>query len=329
MNQQHGHFGWGVSGFGDMDNDGYADVAVGAPGEWLGYLDNPGRVYVVSGQSGANLHTLISPTPTFEGEFGSAVSDAGDVDADAHTDFIVGAVAEWIGNVQYAGRAHVMSGQTAGPLHTLESSTPTFWGGFGCSVSGAGDLDTDEYGDVIVGACREGLGGRSYVFSGCTGLLLQQLVSPDEDFYGYFGSSVCGVDRVSAGAPLCVAVGAPLEDTDYTDAGRAYVFSWMVLSGAASGGEALLEWTAWPVASAYWVYGADNEAYFEPGLVFPYQHRLTVLPSGTTTWSSINGVGDPDHNWTYLVLAVDGAEQELCRSNRVGEHDSDTGTPQG
>ncbi len=102
----------------------------------------------------------------------------------------------------------------------------------------------------------------------------------------------------------------------------------VVLSGALVGGQLVLTWTAFPSASAYWVYGADNKAYFEPGMMFPYQYRLTVLPPGTTTWSCSSGIGDPDHNWTYLVMAVGGSMQELCRSNRLGERDFDTGAPQ-
>jgi hypothetical protein len=78
------------------------------------------------------------------------------------------------------------------------------------------------------------------------------------------------------------------------------------------------------VATAYWVYGADNEAYFAPGLTSPYQHRLVVLPPATTIWPSTSGIGDPAHNWTYLVIAVDASGHELCRSNRFGEHDFGT-----
>jgi hypothetical protein len=77
-------------------------------------------------------------------------------------------------------------------------------------------------------------------------------------------------------------------------------------------------------AASYWVYGADNQAYFEPGFSPGYLYRLATLSPIATSWSSANGVGDPDHNWTYLVLAVDAGEQELIRSNRVGEFDFGT-----
>ncbi len=78
----------------------------------------------------------------------------------------------------------------------------------------------------------------------------------------------------------------------------------MTLDGQIVAGSLQLDWTAVPPASEYWVYGASNEAYFVPELVSPYGYRLTTLPSGTTTWSSSNGVGDVANNWTYMVIAV-------------------------
>ena len=99
-----------------------------------------------------------------------------------------------------------------------------------------------------------------------------------------------------------------------------------VLAGSLSGGELVLSWTVVAGAIAYSVYGADNGAYFEPGLVPPYQHRLAILSPGWTSWSIANGIGDPDSNWTYLLVAVDYAGQELERSNRVGQFDWDVVT---
>ncbi len=98
----------------------------------------------------------------------------------------------------------------------------------------------------------------------------------------------------------------------------------IALTGELIAGELVLTWTPLPVASAFWVYGASNQAYFVPGFSPGYEHRLAVLPAATTTWSSANGVGDPTANWTYLVLAVDATEQELCRSNSFGEFDLST-----
>jgi hypothetical protein len=91
----------------------------------------------------------------------------------------------------------------------------------------------------------------------------------------------------------------------------------MTLSGSVQAGQLVLDWTTVPGAANYWVHGADNDVYFTPST----GNRLAIVPGGTTTWSSANGVGDTDHNWTYLVVAVDGTEQELDSSNRFGEHE--------
>lgn len=95
----------------------------------------------------------------------------------------------------------------------------------------------------------------------------------------------------------------------------------VALAGDLNAGQLALVWTPVPGASQYWVYGASNDVYFDPQIVLPYGYRVTVLPSGTTTWSTTTGVGDVNNNWTYLIIAVDGAGQELVRTNRIGEHD--------
>jgi hypothetical protein len=323
-----GTFGqWGeVSGAGDVNNDGYADVIVGAGWEDPGTSPtNAGRAYVFSGATGDTLYTLVSPNEQDWGGFGFWVSGVGDADADGYDDLVVGAPGEDPGaSPEWAGRAYVFSGQTGDTLYTLVSPNEQEDGVFGNSVSGAGDVDGDGYPDVVVGACWESPGGveeagRAYIFSGQTGALLCTMESPNGEYLGNFGDVVSGIGDVNAGGDDAVIIGAHFEAPDST--GRAYVFvPRMILSGDLSEGELVLDWTAWPGASAYWVYGADNEAYFVPGLVDPWNHRLAVL-SPDTTWASASGVSDPDHNWTYQVIAVDASEQEMCRSNRAGEWD--------
>jgi hypothetical protein len=95
----------------------------------------------------------------------------------------------------------------------------------------------------------------------------------------------------------------------------------MTLTWEIVGEHMLLVWCPVLQASGYWVYGAANAPFFYPGFGPGYEHRLVILPEGATTWLSPNTVGDPEENWTYLVLAVDEIGAELGRSNRVGEFD--------
>jgi hypothetical protein len=88
-----------------------------------------------------------------------------------------------------------------------------------------------------------------------------------------------------------------------------------------AGGQLQLVWSPANQASAYWVYGASGLPWFVPGMSPGYAHRVAVVAPPATTWSSANGIGDPDANWTYLVMAVTTTEQVLAISNRVGEQD--------
>jgi hypothetical protein len=100
----------------------------------------------------------------------------------------------------------------------------------------------------------------------------------------------------------------------------------IALGARVVGTDLRLSWGEVLGCDEYWIYGADNQAYFAPGTAFPYAHRVMVLPFGTTEWFTPGGVGDPGHNWTYTVLAVDANARELGWSNRAGEHDFLTAT---
>lgn len=113
---------------------------------------------------------------------------------------------------------------------------------------------------------------------------------------------------------------------DYMNRLRIF-YSTFELSGEPDSGQLVITWTPIPAADAYWVYGAANMQYFEPGPSPGFEYRLSVVPAGTTTWASSNGIRDPDNNWTYLVIAVDGLEQELLKSDRFGEFDFGAAVP--
>jgi hypothetical protein len=118
-------------------------------------------------------------------------------------------------------------------LYTLHSPNAEALGLFGYSVSGIEDLDDDDGPDLIVGAPWEeplmspdGC-GRVHVFSGADSLL-RTVFSPNRQYLGLFGYSVCGAHpmgnpRVYTG----LVVGAPSEDwlLSPRDRGRVHVFN--------------------------------------------------------------------------------------------------------
>ncbi len=141
----------------DVNGDGYADLVVGS---------NQGEnVYIYHGAAGG-LPASASQAPLTAvagNRFGFAVEAAGDVNGDGYGDVIVGLPGAGTARV-YRGSA---AGLTATGFTTISVSGTT---GFGGSVSWAGDVDGDGYGDVIVGACWSGAAcsNQAFLFRGST-----------------------------------------------------------------------------------------------------------------------------------------------------------------
>ena len=151
---------------GDVDGDGRADVAAGAPHE----SGSAGAVYSSLGD-GTPLHRLAGAQP---GGFGEAVA-VGDVDGDGKGDVAVGAPGETVSGVTNHGRAYVFSGASGDLLFTLGNASMPQNTQFGISLA-IGDINDDGLGDIAVGGALETVGGieqgRVRVFSGLNGLLL-------------------------------------------------------------------------------------------------------------------------------------------------------------
>ena len=93
------------------------------------------------------LYSIDGDSP--DERFGLAVSGVGDLNADGHDDFIVGACQDPT-NGNQAGEARVFSGSDGSLMfRVLGESSGDF---FGNSVSGAGDVNADGTLDFIVGA---------------------------------------------------------------------------------------------------------------------------------------------------------------------------------
>ena len=151
-------FGRSVSTAGDVNDDGYSDVIVGASG----YSSDTGRAYIYYG--GASMNNAADVTMTGEAisdNFGVSVSTAGDVNGDGYSDVIVGAH-QYSSNT---GRAYIYYGgvsmDNASDVTMTGEATNN---AFGLSVSTAGDVNGDGYSDVIVGAWASSSTGKAYIY---------------------------------------------------------------------------------------------------------------------------------------------------------------------
>lgn len=215
------HFGEAVAGIGDFDGDGTDDVAVGAP--W----HNPGKAYVLSGADGAVLWYQEDYHPDLPTGFGYALARAGDVNRDGYADVVVGAFLDsTLGFGSNNGSAHVFAGPFGDLLWSWEGEAVTDF--FGWSVGGAGDVNGDGAGDLVIGAYGHygpsgWASGKAYVYSGATGRVLW--FATGESGGDIFGEAVAGVGDVNGDGLADVGVGAKWHRGEAgVNVGRAYVY---------------------------------------------------------------------------------------------------------
>lgn len=179
------------------------------------------------------LFTLTSPTPAFDGRFGTSIAFAGDLTGDGVSEIAVGAERESDGaSPRFSGRVHLFDGSTGELIRTLVSPTEAHTGLFGYIVVNVGDADSDGVDDLLVGAPLEHVGnadeaGKVHLFSGASGALIRSIQSPNAAENGLFGIAASRGGDVLGDGSMTLLVGAVGEEVPGGPPrpGRAYVFS--------------------------------------------------------------------------------------------------------
>jgi len=187
------NFGSSVASAGDVNNDGYDDLLVGA--RFTG--DSAGSAYVYF--LGVGPYVDDQPDLILQGQldgewFGQNVASAGDVNNDGKADVIVGAAANGNG----PGRAYVFFGcasqeELEPPIVCVGEASGDH---FGISVSTAGRVNADQYDDFLVGASHyDEHWGRVYIFyGGSSPDSIADITIDGPTGQGYFGGSIAALD---------------------------------------------------------------------------------------------------------------------------------------
>jgi len=234
---------------GDVNNDGYGDVIVGAHLADVQGLHDAGKAFVFLGGDPFDTeadYTLTEPMPETYlesgAEFGRDIA-TGDINGDGYDDVMIAASWARAEGIIWAGRVQIFLGGepfSAAADFTLIEPEPSLSQIFGWSIQ-SGDLNADGFDDIIVGAPRAdpipgapylgdsiGTEGRVQVFLGGNPFDTTvdfTLTEPTPELGARLGRDRIGIGDVNRDGYDDIVVGAPFADAeDISDAGRVQVF---------------------------------------------------------------------------------------------------------
>jgi ankyrin repeat protein len=232
--ETEGDFFGGPISCGDIDNDGYDDIVIGAP-----YYNNKrGRAYLYWGSKRNSMD--VNPDKIYDGEaeegayFSQSIGPViYDIDNDGYRDIIISAIAiEYPRDIMSRayGRAYLYYGNTKELMDTsydLIFTAENADDRFGLDV-GCGDVDNDGYGDIIIGACfypsRKPCQGRAYLYYGGSRSNIDakadEIFDAESKDKHYFGQGIVCIDQNKDGHDDILIGAQGYEDCQ----GRVYLF---------------------------------------------------------------------------------------------------------
>ncbi len=255
----------------DLDRDGAADFAIGAPGQW----NTASRFEVRSGRTGALLYDFHETRNGMA--LGAALARVADLDGDGVDDLLAGAPEP---NLAAGGSVLRFSGATGAPLGPLNPARPVR--ALGDAIA-TGDYDGDGQEDVVIGTSSWNAsaiviardGSELDVFPGWSSNEIGKLV-------GFVASAAAGPRRVAIAARArgiscggyVHAMGPVSDFSSFSSYGTAC---------AGSAGRARLAWSGVP----------------QPGL--PFSIGVRGVAPGTPTALAL---GSSNRQWRGVALPL-------------------------
>jgi hypothetical protein len=141
-------FGASITNAGDINADGYPDIAIGASGFGFGQVDyKPGYVEIFSGQNRSSLRMLVGSQDNER--FGEMLEPMGDLNNDGVDDLAIGGIAYSSDGLSVRGRVQIFSGVDGTVLHTQLGTMPHAMLGL---AGAAVDLNGDGLAELVLHA---------------------------------------------------------------------------------------------------------------------------------------------------------------------------------
>jgi hypothetical protein len=212
-------FGYAVAGMGDLNADGYAEYATGAPfyNDEKNSQPDVGEIRVYDGSTGTELWVVRGPG-AYE-YYGSSFASIADLDGDGGSELLVG--------VPQVDEARIYD-SLGNLIHTISGYAGSK---FGEAVARIGDVDGDGSDDFLVAApLWDGFSGakpdvgRVNVYSGDAAVTyLGYIVGADDGdaigYNGWTGTTLAGIGDLDRDGVSDFLVGAPYSDTNGSNAG--------------------------------------------------------------------------------------------------------------
>jgi hypothetical protein len=160
-------FGSAIAGIGDLDGNGVADLAVGAPSESA----DRGAVWILFRAADGSILSQRALRPGRDGispfempmRFGRSLAYLGDIDGDGAHELAVGAPGAWVSPLAWPGKGEVRilslasDGSVTREVRIGEGlggfGSPLGWGdAFGHALAPVGDFDANGVADLAVGS---------------------------------------------------------------------------------------------------------------------------------------------------------------------------------